>query len=228
MDKLTLNFDESGNLGKDGRYFTIACIETNNFKPIKNVMKKSILKVKKEFPKYQSYKEIKAVHANPIIKDYLLRKIISKDVNIRYVVADLHHTDKELIKDENLLYNYLLHFLIKRAAQKQGVKQLIINIDKRTIRVGAENSFKDYIKIKLKYELGLDVEIDVNYFESHNSYAIQAADYVANTINAYYEYRNNEYLYGLIKDKVCQRELFPRRNFGKDKRKIVTYTKTIR
>lgn len=215
MNKLILNFDESGNLGRKGRYFTIACVEASNVQPIKNVMKKGILKVKKEFPRYAGCNEIKASDSSPPVKDYLLRKILSKDIEIRYIVADLHHTKQELIDDENLLYNYMLQFLIIPAARKPGINQLEINIDKRTIKVKSVNSFQDYIKVKLNYEMNLNVDVKVNYFESHNSYAIQAADFVANIVNSYYEYKNNHYFYEILKEKVCQRELFPRHNFGK-------------
>lgn len=222
MGKVILNFDESGNLGKKGRYFTIACVETNNAKPLKNVMKKSILKTRRKFDKYKDYKEIKASESNPVIKDYFLRKIASKDIQIRYVVADLWHTDKKLIEDENLLYNYMLHFLITPVAKKESVDQLEINIDERTIKVNSVNSFRDYIRIKLNYELNLDVDVEVNYFESHNSYAIQAADFIANTVNAYYEYKNNRLHYQIIENKIFQHELFPRSKFGSDVQKVVT------
>lgn len=216
MNKLILNFDESGNLGKKGRYFTIACVETNNIQPLKNVMKKGILKVKKEFPRYAEHKEIKASDCSPPVKDYLLRKILSKNIEIRYIVTDLHHTKKSLIEDENLLYNYMLQFLILPAASRaSGLERLEINIDKRTIKVKSVNSFEDYIRIKLNYELNLNIDVKVNYFESHNSYAIQAADIVANTVNSFYEYKNNQHFYEILKDKVCQRELFPRQFFGK-------------
>ncbi len=228
MSKLVLNFDESGNLGKDGRYFTIACVEATDVKPLKNVMKRAILKVKKEFPKYVSHREIKAVDANPIVKDYFLRKIVSKNIKIRYVVADLHNTKKELIEDENLLYNFMLQFLIKPAARMRDLTQLIINIDKRTIKVESENSFEHYIKLKLIYELNLEIDVKVNYYESHNSYAIQAADFVANTVNAYYEHNNNHHYYEIIKGKVCQRELFPWRTFGNDQGIIVPYEKLVK
>src|SRR5699024_10365827 len=180
MSKVILNFNESGNLGKDGRYFTIACVETENTKPIKNTMRKSILKTKKTFSKYSNHNEIKATHANPVIKDYFYRRISSKNIKVRYIVADLNFVKPELIRDENLLYNYMLQFIIIPVARRKGIDHIEINIDKRTIKVQSENSFRDYIMIKLQYELGLNMEVSINYYESHNFYAIQAADFVAN------------------------------------------------
>jgi hypothetical protein len=215
-DKVVLNFDESGNMGKQGKYFTIACIEMTNTKPLSNVMKKAVLKTKNQFLKYSSYQEIKASESYPMIKDYFLRKISSKDIKIRYIVADLEHVKKELLEDENLLYNFMLQFLIVPVARQKSVSDLVINLDKRTIKVKSTNSFEEYIKLKLKYEMNLDINITVNYVESHNSYAIQAADFVANAINTKYEYGFSLY-YDLINDKVRQRELFPRKFFGQSK-----------
>jgi hypothetical protein len=215
-EKVVLNFDESGNMGKQGKYFTIACIEMTNTKPLSNVMKKAVLKTKDQFPKYSSYQEIKASESYPMIKDYFLRKISSKDIKIRYIVADLEHVKRELLEDENLLYNFMLQFLIVPVARQKTVSDLVINLDKRTIKVKSTNSFEEYIKLKLKYEMNLDINITVNYVESHNSYAIQAADFVANAINTKYEYGFSFY-YDLINDKVRQRELFPRKFFGQSK-----------
>ena len=217
-DKMILNFDESGNFGKRGRYFTIACVATENTKPLSNVMKKAVLKTKNTFPEFANHSEVKASDAYPPIKDYFLRKIASKDVSIRYIVADLHHVKKQLLEDENLLYNFMLKFVIEPVAMKKGLKHLVINLDKRSIKVKSTNSFEGYIKIRLNYELNLDINIEVKYVESHNSYAIQAADFIANAVNARYEYgKEHGYYYDLIEDKIVQKELFPRRFFGQKK-----------
>jgi hypothetical protein len=219
-DRIVLNFDESGNLGKQGRFFTIACVEMTNTKPLSNVMKKAALKTKMTFPEFSGNKEIKASDSYPAIKDYFLRKIASKDLFVRYIVADLHHVKKQLLADENLLYNYMLKFIIEPVAVKKGLKQLVINLDKRTIKVESTNSFENYIKIRLNYELNLDLTIEVNYIESQNSYPIQAADFIANAINSYYEY-GYSYNYDIINNKIVQKELFPRKYFGQ--KKVVSF-----
>ncbi|EOR24979.1 hypothetical protein A499_06505 [Niallia nealsonii AAU1] len=215
-DKIVLNFDESGNMGKSGRYFTIACIETMHTKPLSNVMKKAVLKAKLAFPKYGNCKEIKASESNPVVKDYFLRKIASKDIKVRYVVADLEHVKPALIADENLLYNYMLQFLIAPVATSRTCTDIVINLDKRTIKVPSINSFEDYIKIKLNYEYGCNVNVQVQYIESHNSYSIQAADFIANAILAKYEY-GYDYYYNLFEEKIEQKELFPKKYFGQSK-----------
>ncbi|NJP37938.1 DUF3800 domain-containing protein [Alkalicoccus luteus] len=213
--KVILNFDESGNMGRQGRYFTIACIEAENTKPLVNIMKKTILKTIKNFPEYNDLDEIKASDSSPVVKEFFLRKIATKEsIKIRYIVADLHHVDAHLKDDENLLYNYMLKLLVTPIAAKNDVSCLCLNLDKRTIKVKSTNSFEDYIKLQLNYEQNCNVEVEVNYIESHNSRAIQAADFVANAINAKYEY-NKTYGYTAIEQKIVRRSCFPYKQFGK-------------
>lgn len=219
-EKVILNFDESGNMGTNGRFFTIACIETSNLKPLENTMSKTILKTRQTFPSYTDMKEIKAKDSSGIIKDYFLRRIGSKEIKIRYVVADLENVYDRLKKDKNLLYNYMLQFIIVPAISNKKTSQLELNLDKRSIKVQSGNSFEDYIKIKLNYEMGFNIDIVVNYYESHNSYAIQAADFVANAIQTKYEHKYDAF-YKLVSSKIVQRELFPRSVFGQ--KKIVNF-----
>lgn len=59
------------------------------------------------------------------------------------------------------------------------------------------------------------MDVNVAYFESQNSYSIQAADFIANAVNTKYEYNYN-YFYNIIKHRIVQSERFPRRYFGTD------------
>ena len=214
-EAIYLYLDESGNLGSLGRYFVIAGIETTNSKPLHNVMKKSILKIKTTFDCFKHLQEIKASDSSPIIKDFVLRKIASKEnIHIRYIVADKKHVKRALIEDENLLYNVLLKFLIMPIATKSNIKKLVLILDKRTIKVKSSNSFKDYINLLIRYEMGLDIQIEVIYMESQNCYAIQAADFVANGLYSKYEFRNG-YFESILASRIIFADHFPRGFFGK-------------
>ncbi|MCO7128181.1 DUF3800 domain-containing protein [Sporolactobacillus shoreicorticis] len=208
-----LTLDESGNLGRQGRYFTIACIEANTIKPLNNIIKKSVLKTKLTFPRYESREEIKASDSTAIIKDYFLRKIASKEIKIHYIVSDLTHVNQNLKDDENLLYNFMLKLLIEPIARRNLGKKIVINLDKRTIKVQSSNSFQDYIRLCLMYEKGFDIDIEVNYLESQNSYPIQAADFVANAVNTKYEYDYSAY-FDILRSKLITKNQFPYRTFG--------------
>ena len=51
-----LLFDESGNLGSDGRYFVISCIDTFNGKEIHNILKRKIKTPRKRISRIEEKK----------------------------------------------------------------------------------------------------------------------------------------------------------------------------
>ncbi len=52
---LKLFFDESGNLGKDGRYFIIGCLEATNHVAVRKTAKRVIGKVKSKLKLSKDY-----------------------------------------------------------------------------------------------------------------------------------------------------------------------------
>lgn len=213
-----LIFDESGNLGIQGRYFVIACIDTCERKTLHNIMKRKLLKAKTLFPELAIHaNEIKATEAHPCVKHHMLECIASKKLRISYIVADLKHVEDYLLKDKNLLYNFIMKILIDSIVGQndKGIKLNIIS-DNKTLKVHSKNSFEDYIKIHLNYERKLNMDIFVKYLDSDalDAYVVQAADYVANAIYSYYEYNNNLY-FDLLKDSINVVQEFPRKKFGK-------------
>lgn len=214
-----LIFDESGNLGSSGRYFVIACIDTTNVKSLHNIMRKKLGIAKRTFPELAQLhsNEIKAKEAYPCIKYHLLECINQKDLSISYIVADLKHIKPSLLKDKNILYNYLMKLLIERLVTIHDCGS-VINIisDNHTTKVASANSFADYIKLWLNYEKGYDITLNVKYLDSdaNNAYIVQAADYIANTIYGHYEYGDNLY-YDIIRNKTKIKLHFPWKLFGK-------------
>lgn len=212
-------FDESGNLGRVGRYFVIACIDTKECKALHNIMKRKLKDAQKLFPELgaQHAHEVKANEAYPCVKYHILECMVKKDIKISYIVADLQHVEARLLEDKNILYNYLMKLLISRmiTIADKGTK---INLlcDNKTTKVASANSFKDYIKLYLNYECGYDLDLNIVYMDSDagDAFVVQAADYVANAVYTYYEYGNNIYK-GVIDSKVTIMEKFPWKKFGK-------------
>lgn len=218
MESVSLFIDESGNFGTDGRFFTIASVrcDTNDCIRYNRAVKKASLKIKRRFPKSCTDNgEVKASLSNCISKDYMLRKIEHSCFRIDYITADLNYVEARLLDNQNILYNYLLTFLVKPVViNNSDLKRLTINIDNRTIKVGTERAFAEYIKGKIwvEYDRG-DVDVTVTYFSSDKNYYIQGADFVANAINARFE-KKNQYFANLITNKIEVRVQFPYRNFG--------------
>lgn len=213
-----LIFDESGNLGKRGRYFVIACIDTCDRKALHNIMKRKLLKAKTVFPELAIHSnEIKAFEAHPCVKYHILESIASKSLSISYIVADLNYVEQSLLKDKNLFYNYIMKILIDGlVGNKDRGSKLNIISDNKTLKVHSKNSFEDYIKIYLNYERKLDIDISVRYLDSDalDAYIVQAADYVANAIYNFYE-NNNNIFFDIINPIINKCEKFPRSKFGK-------------
>lgn len=191
-------FDESGNLGKSGRYFVIACIDTKECKSLHNIMKRKLKIAGKIYPEMKKghAHEIKAVDAYPAVKYHILECITSKNLSISYIVVDLKHVKSKLLEDKNIVYNYVMKILLDRiiTSEDNGTR---INIlcDNKTTKITSRNSFEDYIKIHFNCEKDYDIDLNVKYIDSDagDAFIIQAADYVANAVYTLYEYGNNMY-----------------------------------
>ena len=193
-----LVFDESGNLGVSGRYFVIACIDTKNAKSVHNIMKRKLKQAGDKFPELKTLHahEIKAKDAYPCVKYHLLECISSKDISISYIVVDLQHTEERLLKDKNILYNFVAKILISRLiTEKDSGTTINIIFDNKTTKIASRNSLREYIIAHLVYEEGLDVNINFEYKDSDagDAFIIQAADYVANALYSKYEFSNDIY-----------------------------------
>lgn len=218
MKEYFLYFDESGNLGVKDRYFVIACILTENPKELENKMKKVLLHIKKKYKntKWNGY-ELKANSCKPWIKEIIYKSIIEKNIKISYIVADKVWIEKSLMQDKNCLYNYLLSVLLDNFKEVFRNNNVNLILDNKTVKVQSINSFEEYIKIHINYTKRLNSNITVKYMDSSSkeAYIVQAADYIANAVFAYYEHGYKPY-YELIESKIDIKELFPRRKFGKD------------
>lgn len=217
MDRYLI-FDESGNLGSSGRYFVISCIDTINFKSIYNIMKRKIYEAQLLFPELALLHshEIKAKDAYPAVKEHLLKCIVSKELTISYIVADLKHVKPALLKDKNILYNYLMKLLVERLIGcKDNGGTINIVYDNHSTKIGSKNALEEYIRLDLLYEKGYDIDLRFKSMDSDSkdAYHIQAADYVANALYTYYEYANDTY-YDYIFSSFNKQIHFPTAHFG--------------
>lgn len=211
-----LIIDESGNLGKSGRYFVIACIDTNNAKSLHNIIKRKLNIAKEQFPVLSTHAhEIKAAEAYPCVKYHILECISKKDLTISYIVADLKHVKQKLFEDKNILYNYLTKLLLDRLITvKDNNTTINIICDNKTTKIASGNSFKDYIKAQFVYEKGLDLDLNIKSIDSDagDAFIVQAADYVANAIYCKYEFNNNLYI-NVMQKSIRHVEEFPKKFF---------------
>ncbi|MBS1007805.1 DUF3800 domain-containing protein [Leuconostoc suionicum] len=219
MSNKFVYIDESGNFGTDGRYFTIAAVEINSAdhqKLIRN-MKRITGQVKRMFPNVATSRgEVKAANSNVIIREYVIRKIIKSYFVIRYITVDLTKIDKVLLNNQNILYNYLVSYIVKPTIKKLGSGDKVsFYIDERNQAVKNGFNIDEYIKHiawfeMRKYELNLQVKL----VKSHKFEGIQVADFIVHAIECKFEYECELFL-DKIRPRIGTRQHFPYKEFGK-------------
>lgn len=211
---MQLYVDESGNLGKKGRYFVIACLAPKNSKRIKNIIKKVFAKIINSTTNLSDVPdEIKGTLLSPEYKQEILTKLSQrKDFFCSYIVADLNHVKQELLQDKNILYNYLTQFLFKKLIY-EAHEDIQIILDNHTTKVGSVHSLKDYIRTEAYAKWGVKNNITFEHKDSKDCKLLQCIDVMANVIYGRYSYNRLD-LYGLIDKDSIQSIRFPRDKFG--------------
>lgn len=213
----TIIIDESGNLGSEGNYFVIACVDTMNPKALKNIMRKKIHQAEKLFPEIKKghAHEVKAKDAFPAVKHHMLECIASKDLCIHYIVLDKRYAKAPLMADKNIMYNYLVKIILSDAiTEKDKGSSINIILDSHTVKIASTNSLKDYLKIYFNCEMGYELTMNITYVDSDSvaGYVVQAADYVANAIFTKYEHGYSVYAEPLL-PRIKEVERFPNKAF---------------
>lgn len=219
MSNKFVYIDESGNLGSDGRYFTIAAIEINSAdhqKLIRN-MKRITGQVKRMFPNVATSRgEVKAANSNVIIREYVIRKIIKSYFVIRCITVDLTKIDKVLLKNQNILYNYLVSYIVKPTIKKLGSGDNVsFYIDERNQAVKNGFNIDEYIKHIAWFEMRkYELNLQVKSVKSHKFEGIQVADFIVHAIECKFEYECELFL-DKIRPRIGTRQHFPYKEFGK-------------
>lgn len=207
--------DESGNLGRGGRFFTIAAIafkdDSNGKERIKRLMKNSC----KKFSNTNTpLPEIKCNELSFPQKQSLLNKITTRpDCEIFYITAQKEHVSLlNQGRDKNLVYNYLAGMLCVKIAKTYN-DDIQLNFDQRSTRVASMNSLKDYVRTTVYTKVPSQNAINVAQFDSRTMYNLQAADILAGSINSSY-ILNNKHLINIIKPRIESVIEFPHREFS--------------
>lgn len=200
--------DESGNLGRLGRFFVISAFVPDNSKRIVNIFRRSCVKFSK---KRKPLEEIKGSNLSFVEKQEILNKLLKKDDHfVSYVIADLKYIEPKILYDKNICYNFLCNFLFKSLLQNTN-EDINVLIDNRTIKVASINSLSDYIRTEAYSKWNFKHDIFFSYMDSKRSKNLQAADLMANIIYQKYTHKKN-HLYKKL--KIQNSILFPLRKFG--------------
>lgn len=204
MNKV-LHIDESGNLGKDGRFFVISAVEYLDRKRIQNFIRKN--------KKDNSLTEIKGSTLSVPERQKIINHLNYRaDYFISYIILDKKNLDnKKLFQDNNILFNYLCSFLFK-GHLKNSSDDFMLCFDNRTVKVKSGNSLKDYLRILAYTKLNCSSNLDLCYLDSKSDNCIQMTDVIANTI--YQSYTNKTaHFYDQL--KISHSIRFPQAKFGR-------------
>jgi len=148
---MQIYIDESGNLGKKKRFFIIAALTPEKSRRIINIIKRYCIKLGKP---NDALDEIKGPILNFPNKQKILQNFNKKDdFHCHYIAADKKHIKPELLKDNNLCFNYLMSYLLKPIF-RGAIDDIQIIIDNRSVKVASKHSLQDYIKLKALMEWG--------------------------------------------------------------------------
>jgi len=200
---LKIYIDESGDLGLNEGYFIIAMLMAHDPKRIKNIIK--------NFCAYNKLEEVHSCRLGFPNKQFLINKLTKQaDYSVSYIVADkMMVENKKLFKSNNILFNYLVSFLVKDVF-KANTDDIMIYMDNRNQKVASINSLSEYIKIKAMTSWGFDKDIKFEYCDSKNHKAVQMIDFVAHCIRRKYVYKKSDFYNRL---NIVKSIKFPRGKF---------------
>lgn len=166
--------DESGDLGKDSRYFTIAAIINRRVRNLDPVFK-TIPTIRDESKFYNSTKaEIETI----------LKTLSITGTNIILITTDKHdYNSKYYGIYGNSLYLNILQDLLDNCFQNLGAHDATVFLDRSTFITVYE--LNDICK-KTATPHNVNIKKCIKATSQHNK-CIQVADYVAGTINRYHE-----------------------------------------
>ncbi len=207
--------DESGNLGRSGRFFTMAAIVCGCAKAatrLKRIMKQACLEYA---PGDQPLPEIHATHLGFERKQKLISKMITRaDHQVFILAADKRHLSFQLAaQNRNIGYNYLAGILVKGIVRKFD-EDICLTFDERSTKVTSRDSLLDYLRMKASFEWGYRRRLEFCQADSRQVYCLQAADLVANVSYRAYQYQHT-HLLDLLRPRIEQVVEFPYAKFNR-------------
>lgn len=213
---ITAYIDESGNLGRGGKYFVLAAAVFDNKNGrirLRRIVKKEQLILAKE-NEVEKIPEIKSSRLTFEQRQRIINKITKRaDIDIYFLVAD---KDKVVLlregKPKNLVYNYFAKLLTDMIFNKYNDDFRII-FDQRCTSVESMNSLPDYITIGAYTNHNhADKNVEVLQRDSRTLNNLQIADIIAGTVFQAYKYQNVHFL-NMLAPRIIKGDEFPRSNF---------------
>lgn len=208
---MQLYLDESGNLGRSGKYFVIACLRPGNPKRIRNLIRRCCVK---HGENGSPLEEIKGSLLGTDQKQDVINRLKRvDDFSCSYIIAEKKFIERKLLDDNNLAYNYLCSYLFKPII-KSSSEDIDVILDNHNVKVNSLNSLQDYIKLKAIVEWDFNKNIKFEYQDSKRCRNLQAVDLISNVVYGKYTYGTN-HLFNLLGNSIKHKIEFPYNKFEK-------------
>lgn len=207
--------DESGDLGwqfnqpfragGSSRYLTVACLivpSQHRRRP-----RKIITRLYRKFG-WQS--ERKASDASRSQKTLFCRTAVDllqqhPEIKLDVITVKKVNVQTHIRRDPNKLYNYMLGLVVPDYVAQETNFDLVT--DERSIRVKSLNSLRDYLQVKLWFEIGCPTTVNHIPSDSSKNYSLQFVDWVAHCVWSNYEDGDDSFL-KILRPVVRIRPLF--------------------
>ena len=200
-------FDKPNREGGSSRYLTIAFVTVPEhqkrqlWRLVKKVYEKYNLNPKVE-KKGSSFTDLHASYIAGRIVDLVNKQ---SDINICATTIKKEKVVDHIREDENLIYNYALGKKIGPVIK--DLQNVTIIPDKRTIKVNSGNSFPEYLKILLWFEMKSKAKLNYTPNESTNNPHLWFIDWISNFVWRKYE-DGREDAYNKLKEVLDETRMF--------------------
>lgn len=201
--QVSVYLDESGDLGwkfdqpyrKGGssRYLTIATILIAHDKRhhLKRLMKDLYKKTKTANDQEVKWANLSQEHRLWIAQKLVNLKIkLGSDIQFMCISVKKEQVKLHIRKDPNKLYNYMIKVLLLNELARY--KQVIFNIDQRSMKVESGNSLHDYLQTEIWLTLGAETELETKSCDSKHHLGVQLADILSGIVQSHFEDNKSE------------------------------------
>jgi hypothetical protein len=208
--------DESGNLGRGGRFFVLAAAVF-----LTRQAAKSASRYVRKMQKCMGYDgapltELKSCKMQFTERQTLLNDLMRRE-NLEFYYLVIEKARVSLLHanyPQNLVYNYFTKLLVDEifAAHKGKIQ---ITLDERSTKIKSANSLRDYLLIDAYANFGKKRdEIEIEQADSRAVYNLQLADLLAGTVYQAYTRQQRHFL-DIIGRKIRSANEFPEASFSR-------------
>jgi disulfide oxidoreductase YuzD len=191
---------------KNERYFVVCALIMDEFQGCS--LGKIVKQIIYEKSKTDKIEELHASQMSQGDKIKFYKSIDSIDYLINYIVLDKDCINKNIFKNKNVCFNYMVYLILLDMINDFNIINLYITIDNRNIECGSEKSLEEYLNIELLKRGFYDKNIKIRYLDSRKDKNLQAVDIFANAIYSKFNFEN-QCMYECFAHKLFRSFVFP-------------------